>query len=124
VGIDPRISSIPYDLAYLKALVTESVTARGAVVWPGIYAVDVLAKPHYYDDSRSRRELTWSPSVGSFDQEMPQMGSYLAGVTQRPASSVTSPRAGSQKAGEDALPLRAAGVPADPAAWDDVPSSE
>ena len=80
VGIEPEISSMPYDLAYLKALATEAVTARGAVVWPGIYAVDVLAKPHYYDDSHSRRELTWSPSVGSFEQEMPRMASYLAGV--------------------------------------------
>jgi len=80
VGIDPEISSMPYDLAYMKALATETVTARGAVVWPGIYAVDVLAKPHYYDDSHSRRELTWSPSVGSFEQEMPRMATYLAGL--------------------------------------------
>ncbi|MEA2654746.1 MAG: hypothetical protein QOI23_111, partial [Chloroflexota bacterium] len=64
VGIQPEISSTPYDLAYLKALATEAITPRGAVVWPGIYAVDVLAKPHYYDDSHSRRELTWSPWVG------------------------------------------------------------
>ncbi len=124
VGIEPLISSIPYDLAYLKALVTESVTPRGAVVWPGIYAVDVLAKPHYYDDSHSRRELTWSPSVGSFEQELPQMGAYLAGVTHRRASPVASPPSKSEKAGEDALPLRAAGVPADPAPWDDVPGSK
>jgi nucleoside-diphosphate-sugar epimerase len=80
VGIEPEISSMPYDLAYLKALTTEASTARGAVVWPGIFAVDVLAKPHYYDDSQSRRELTWSPSVGSFEQEMPGMATYLAGM--------------------------------------------
>jgi nucleoside-diphosphate-sugar epimerase len=80
VGIEPEISSMPYDLAYLKALATEAVTARGGVVWPGIYAVDVLAKPHYYDDSHSRRELTWSPSVGSFEQEMPRMTTYLSGI--------------------------------------------
>jgi nucleoside-diphosphate-sugar epimerase len=84
VGIEPDISSMPYDLAYLKALATEAVTARGAVVWPGIYAVDVLAKPHCYDDSHSRRELTWSPSVGSFEQEMPRMATYIAGMADRP----------------------------------------
>jgi nucleoside-diphosphate-sugar epimerase len=125
VGIEPQISSMPYDLAYLKALLTESVTARGAVVWPGIYAVDVLAKPHYYDDSHSRRELTWSPSVGSFDQEMPQMAKYLAGVTYRQASRITSPPGKFQSAVEEALPRGAAGAPVDAAPFrDDVPSSE
>ena len=100
VGIEPEIASMPYDLAYLRALAAEAVTARGAVVWPGIYAVDVLAKPHYYDDSRSRRELTWSPSVGSFEQEMPRMATYIAGIAGRPASVVTSPIG----AGDETLP--------------------
>ena len=77
VGIGADIGSLPYDLAYLKALVTETMTSQGAVVWPGTYAVDVIGKPHYYDDSHSRRELTWSPSVGSFEQEMPQMATWL-----------------------------------------------
>jgi hypothetical protein len=48
------------------------------VVWPGTFATDVLGKPHYYDDSESRRQLTWSPSVGSFEQEMPRMASWLS----------------------------------------------
>jgi nucleoside-diphosphate-sugar epimerase len=91
IGVKPELSSMPYDLAYLRALATEAVTRRGAVVWPGIYAVDVLAKPHYYDDSHSRRELTWSPSVGSFEQEMPHMAAYIAGVTGRPLSPIASP---------------------------------
>jgi nucleoside-diphosphate-sugar epimerase len=86
VGVEPEISSIPYDLAYLKALATEAMTARGAVVWPGVYAVDVLAKPHYYDDSHSRRELTWSPSAGSFEQELPRMAAYIAGLAGRPGA--------------------------------------
>ena len=119
VGIEPQIASIPYDLVYLKALLTESVTARGAVVWPGIYAVDVLSKPHYYDDSYSRRELTWSPSVGSFEQEMPQMATYLAGVTNLPPRPVTSPLSKSHGAGEEALPRRAAGAPVDAAPFRD-----
>jgi nucleoside-diphosphate-sugar epimerase len=80
-GTELEIGSLPYDVAYLQALATEMVTAQGAVIWPGAYAIDVLAKPHYYDDSHSRRELTWSPSVGSFEQEMPQMASWLAGLT-------------------------------------------
>jgi nucleoside-diphosphate-sugar epimerase len=79
--IKAEIGSLPYDLAYLKALATETVTAQGAVVWPGIYATDVIGKPHYYDDSHSRRELTWSPSVGSFEQEMPQMAGWLEDLT-------------------------------------------
>ena len=119
VGIEPAISSMPYDLAYLKALATEAVTARGAVVWPGIFAVDVLAKPHYYDDSHSRRDLTWSPLVGSFDQEMPRMAAYLAGVTDRRSSPVTSPPSRSQSAGEEALPRPAAGAPVDAAPFRD-----
>jgi nucleoside-diphosphate-sugar epimerase len=92
--IDANIISLPYDLAYLKALATETVTSPGAVVWPGLYAVDVIGKPHYYDDSHSRRELTWSPSVGSFEQEMPHMESWLAelpGLTPRGRAEVISP---------------------------------
>ena len=90
-GIKAAIGSLPYDLAYLKALATETVTRQGAVVWPGVYAIDVIGKPHYYDDSHSRRELTWSPSVGSFEQEMPQMAGWLEGLTGRPAGALTSP---------------------------------
>jgi dihydroflavonol-4-reductase len=107
VGIEPEISSVPYDLAYLKALATEAVTPRGAVVWPGIFAVDVLAKPHYYDDSHSRRELTWSPSVGSFEQELPRMASYIAGLANRPEARGKSPSRGSVAgAPADAAPFR------------------
>ena len=76
-GFEAVIQSIPYDLAYLRALAVETMTAEGATAWPGIYAVDVIGKPHYYDDSHSRRELTWSPSVGSFEQEMPAMTQWL-----------------------------------------------
>lgn len=77
VGFAAEVGSIPYDLAYVRALATETLTAQGAIPWPGIYAVDVIGKPHYYDDSYSRRELTWSPSVGSFEQEMPAMVPWL-----------------------------------------------
>jgi nucleoside-diphosphate-sugar epimerase len=106
VGIEPEISSMPYDLAYLKALATEAVTARGAVVWPGIYAVDVLAKAHYYDDSHSRRELTWSPSVGSFEQEMPRMTAYLSGIAGHKARGKSPSRGSAAGAPADAAPFR------------------
>jgi len=78
VGFAAEVASVPYDLAYVRALGAETLTPQGAAVWPGIYAVDVIGKPHYYDDSYSRRELTWSPSVGSIEQEMPAMTPWLA----------------------------------------------
>jgi len=82
VGFAAEVSSIPYDLAYVRALGVETMAPQGAPVWPGIYAVDVIGKPHYYDDSYSRRELTWSPSVGSFEQEMPAMTPWLEGLPE------------------------------------------
>jgi 2-alkyl-3-oxoalkanoate reductase len=90
VGVGGTIVNLPYDLLYLKALATETVTAPGAVVWPGIYAVDVIGKPHQYDDSQSRRELTWSPSVGSFEQEMPRMISWLSRLPEVAAALAAS----------------------------------
>jgi len=111
IGIERRPSSIPYDLAYMKALAKEAVTARGAVVWPGIYAVDVLAKPHCYDDSHSRRELTWSPSVGSFEQEMPRMATYLAGVAGQISTVSTSSRGKAR--GKQASPAEPPPAPSD-----------
>jgi hypothetical protein len=50
----------------------------------------VIGKPHYYDDSHSRRALTWSPSVGSFEQEMPHMAGWIAELTAG-RKAVTSP---------------------------------
>src|SRR5260370_6535946 len=72
---------------------TETTAARGASVWPGVYAVDVMGKPHQVDDSYSRRELTWSPSVGSFEQEMPNMAAWLSdlpGVDKRGEAGFTA----------------------------------
>jgi nucleoside-diphosphate-sugar epimerase len=77
-GVNADIASLPYDLAYVRALAAEATTANGAVIWPGTFAVDVIGKPHLLDDSHSRRELTWSPSVGSFEQAMPQMANWLS----------------------------------------------
>jgi nucleoside-diphosphate-sugar epimerase len=78
VGFAAEVASVPYDLAYIRALGAETLAPEGAALWPGVFAVDVIGKPHYYDDSYSRRELTWSPSVGSFEQEMPAMVQWLS----------------------------------------------
>ncbi len=90
VGFAAEIGGVPYDLAYLRSLAVESMTAMGAVVWPGIYTIDVLGKPHYYDDSQSRRQLTWSPSVGSFEQEMPSMAPWLSQLPEVSAAITAS----------------------------------
>ncbi len=99
VGFAAEVGSTPYDLAYVRALGAEAMAPQGAVVWPGIYATDVLGKPHYYDDSYSRRELTWSPSVGSFEQEMPSMASWLTRLPDV-ASALAEPTATPPKGGE------------------------
>ena len=93
VGVGGTIVNLPYDLLYLRALAIETVTAPGAVVWPGSYAIDVLGKPHYYDDSQSRRDLTWSPSVGSFEQEMPRMAAWLSRLPDVAAALAAEARA-------------------------------
>ncbi len=82
VGFAAEIGSIPYDLAFVRALGVETITSGGSELWPGVYAVDVIGKPHQYDDSHSRRELTWSPSVGSFEQEMPLMAPWLSSLPE------------------------------------------
>jgi len=93
VGVGGTIVNLPYDLLSLRALAIETVTAPGAVVWPGTYATDVLGKPHYYDDSQSRRDLTWSPSVGSFEQEMPRMAAWLSRLPDVAAALAASEQA-------------------------------
>ena len=88
VEVKCEVSSVPYDLAYLRALGEEMFTPAGAPLWPGIYAVDVLSKPRFYDDSRSRRELTWSPSIGSFDQALPQLTPWLTELLREARAAV------------------------------------
>ena len=77
-GIGAEIVNVPYDIAYVRALAAETTAPRGEDVWPNVLAVDVMGKAHLVDDSVSRRELTWSPSVGSFEQAMPHMASWLS----------------------------------------------
>lgn len=80
VEMPGTIVNLPYDLLYLRAMASETFAASGVAVWPGTYGVDVLGRTRLFDDSASRRELTWSPSVGSFEQEIPQMASWLGGL--------------------------------------------
>ena len=91
VGFAADIGSIPYDLAYARSLAAETLTPQGAAVWPGLFAIDVWGKPHQYDDSYSRRELTWSPSVGSFEQEMPAMAPWLSRLPEVAAALEAAP---------------------------------
>ncbi|HSS62630.1 MAG TPA: NAD-dependent epimerase/dehydratase family protein [Candidatus Limnocylindrales bacterium] len=91
VGFAAEVASIPYDLAYIRALGVETLAPQGAALWPGVFAVDAIGKPHYYDDSYSRRELTWSPSVGSFEQDMPSMAPWLSSLPEVAAALVEAP---------------------------------
>ncbi|HLZ95729.1 MAG TPA: NAD-dependent epimerase/dehydratase family protein [Candidatus Dormibacteraeota bacterium] len=84
-----EIGPLPYDLAFLRGLGEEIITPSGALVWPGVYAVDVIGKPHQYDDSFSRRELTWSPATGSFEQEMPLLAPWLSTLVAAGKSAAT-----------------------------------
>lgn len=78
VGFAAEIGSVPYDLAFLRAVGVETTTPEGSVAWPGAFAVEVIGRQHICDDSYSRRELTWSPSVGSLEQELPAMTPWLS----------------------------------------------
>jgi nucleoside-diphosphate-sugar epimerase len=91
VGFAAEVGSLPYDLFFLRALAAETFSSSGASVWPGIYAVDVLGRTRSYDDSHSRRELTWSPSVGSFEQEMPAMARWLSQLPEVASALVEPP---------------------------------
>ena len=79
-GFAAEIGSVPYDLALLRALAADALASGGAEVWPSALAIDVLSRQHAYDDSYSRRELTWSPSIGSFEQEMPAMTQWISRI--------------------------------------------
>jgi len=71
-----RVIGIPYDVAYVLAGVREWLTPYRARSWPGLFGVDLFGRPRLYDDSRSRRRLTWSPQVGSFDQVAGELAAF------------------------------------------------
>lgn len=92
MGIPPRIRSIPYDLAYLAAAARWLRARAGDECWPNLYAVDLLAKNHLFDDARSRRDLSWSPQVGSFEEGVLDLVGWYR--SQHP--SPTSPAGGGE----------------------------
>jgi nucleoside-diphosphate-sugar epimerase len=91
VGFAAEVGSVPIDLPYLTALAKQVFTRRGALLWPGPFGVDVLGRSRHYDDSYSRRELTWSPSVGSFEQEIPAMTRWLMSLPEVTAALAAQP---------------------------------
>jgi nucleoside-diphosphate-sugar epimerase len=80
LGFTARIGSVPYDLAYLEAALRELRTAAGAECWPNLHTLDLLAKPHRFEGGRSRRELVWSPSVGSFEEGVGELADWYRSV--------------------------------------------
>jgi nucleoside-diphosphate-sugar epimerase len=65
LGVRLQVQAVPFDLALVHAAARELTTAAGKTCWPNPCAVDGFGKPHLYDDSRTRRQLTWSPQIGS-----------------------------------------------------------
>lgn len=80
LGLQLRIWEVPYDISYLGASLREMRTRVGQPCWPNCFTIDVLSKPHVVDDSRSRRELTWSPQVSTFDEGMGALLAWYRGV--------------------------------------------
>ena len=95
MGIPARIASIPYDLAYVEAAVRWLRARGGEACWPNHYGLDMLAKSHVYDDAGSRRDLSWSPQVGSFDEGVMELASW----------SQQLPRVAAAPAGEESLSI-------------------
>ena len=91
VGFAVDVGFMPFDLFFARALVSEALTSPGRAIWPGPFAVDVLGRPRLFDDSHSRRELTWSPSVGSFDQDLPAMARWLSQIPEVATAIAASP---------------------------------
>jgi len=84
LGVPPRGQGIPYDLAYLAAALRELRTPVGAECWPNLFAVDLLGKQHLYDDGRSRRELVWSPKIGSFEEGAMELAAWYRSLREVP----------------------------------------
>ncbi len=84
LGVPPRGQGVPYDLAYLAAGLRELRTAAGAECWPNLFAVDLVGKEHLYDDGRSRRELVWSPKIGSFEEGVMELAGWYRSLREVP----------------------------------------
>ena len=84
LGIEPRVLGVAYDLAYLGAALRELRTPAGQECWPNLMQVDVLSKPHLYDGGRTRRELVWSPQVGSFEEGVMELAAWYRSLREVP----------------------------------------
>lgn len=84
LGVPPRVQGIPYDLAFLGATLRELRTPAGQECWPNLLHVDVQAKPHLYDGARTRRELVWSPQVGSFEEGVMELAAWYRSLREVP----------------------------------------
>lgn len=89
-----RFYEVPYDFLYLQTAVREWRTPHGRVVWPNRYVIDVLGRSHLLEDGISRRELSWSPTIGSFEEGM---GELVEGIRNRQPSRRRGGRRGSSE---------------------------
>jgi nucleoside-diphosphate-sugar epimerase len=90
-----RFAESSYDLAYLRTAVREWRTPPGRECWPNRYVVDLLGRSHVLEDGISRRELSWSPTIGSFQEGL---GELVEGIRTRRAA--TRAAAGKRTEGE------------------------
>lgn len=86
-----RFYEVPYDFLYLQTAVREWRTPHGRVCWPNRYVVDVLGRSHLLEDGISRRELSWSPTIGSFEEGL---GDLIEGLRSRRPSGRRAGRTG------------------------------
>src|SRR2546430_12681136 len=66
----PRSTLFPYTTLFRSR---ERRTPHGRVCWPNRYVVDVLGRSHLLEDGISRRELSWSPTIGSFEEGLREL---------------------------------------------------
>ena len=80
IRLPVRFVDVPYDIAYLRAAFREWRTPVGRERWPNRYAMDVLGRSHLLEDGLSRRELTWSPTIGSLDEAREELVEWAHGA--------------------------------------------
>jgi nucleoside-diphosphate-sugar epimerase len=84
LGVAPRAHSIPYDLAYLAAALRQIRSPFGVECWPNLLTVDLQSKEHLYDGGRTRRELVWSPKIGSFEEGVMELANWYRSLREVP----------------------------------------
>jgi nucleoside-diphosphate-sugar epimerase len=85
LGVPPKGHGIPYDLAYMAAAVRELRTPVGTECWPNLLTVDLQSKEHLLDDGRSRRDLAWSPQIGSFEEGVMELATWYRSLEGVPS---------------------------------------